>query len=44
MNELDYILEVHRRERMRAELVADAAMVIIMALVYGIYRLIEWIT
>lgn len=43
MTELDYIIEVHRREERRAQAIADLTGMILFIIGYVIYRLIAWL-
>jgi hypothetical protein len=43
MTELDYIIDVHRREDRRAQAVFDLTVAALIAIAYGVYRLIGWL-
>lgn len=42
MTELDHILDVHRRESERAEVVAMILLSLVAAIAYAVYLLIGW--
>ncbi len=43
MTELDYILEVHRREERRVQAIAELTGMVLFLIGYGIYRLVQWL-
>lgn len=43
MTELDYILDVHRRESERAEAAGQCVVLGLFLIGYGLYRLIGWL-
>lgn len=43
MNELDHLVDVHRRETERAESAMAVLAVAILAIAYGVYRVAGWL-
>ncbi len=43
MNDVDYILAVHRAEQRRVEAIGELAGSVLFLVGYGLYRLIEWL-
>ena len=41
MNELDYILDVHRRERLRSDAVCDVLLLLLGGTLYGILHALD---